>query len=184
VTDKPDLGRSGADAPSGFRPTDGAAGVSTAGAASIPNAAHVLCYIDGAFAYFTNKPLHKQWGDDWDDAPYEHNAGAPYSDEPGQIVKVAWDGPFGTPDEGELNSRYSVMDINQGDVPWLRRSRWNSGPRMNIPAGATVAEFTSRIIENGGMVYFPASAGEAGTAATAKTDAVHEHATREAGDGQ
>jgi hypothetical protein len=38
VTAKPDLGRSGADAPSGFRPTDGAASVSTAGAASIPNA--------------------------------------------------------------------------------------------------------------------------------------------------
>ena len=38
-----------------------------------------LCYVAGNFAYFTTKPLSEQWGDDWDDAPYEHNAGTPYS---------------------------------------------------------------------------------------------------------
>jgi hypothetical protein len=38
----------------------------------------VLCYIEGCWAYFTTQPLDKQWGDDWDDAPYEHNAGTPY----------------------------------------------------------------------------------------------------------
>ena len=29
-------------------------------------------------AYFTPVSLDEQWGDDWDDAPYEHNAGIPY----------------------------------------------------------------------------------------------------------
>lgn len=38
MVEKQGVGRSGADAPSGFRPTDGAASVSPAVAASIPNA--------------------------------------------------------------------------------------------------------------------------------------------------
>ena len=38
----------------------------------------VLCYIEGPWAYFTTRPLADQCGDDWDDAPYEHNAGWPY----------------------------------------------------------------------------------------------------------
>lgn len=42
-----------------------------------------LCYIDDngysnqGVAYFTDN-LENQWGDDWDDAPYEHNAESPY----------------------------------------------------------------------------------------------------------
>lgn len=27
--------------------------------------------------YFTSD-IENQWGDDWDDRPYEHNAGKPY----------------------------------------------------------------------------------------------------------
>ena len=81
----------------------------------------VLCYIEGSWAYFTTRKLSEQWGDDWDDAPYEHNAGTPndYSDhdkkdgrEPWQIVKVAWDGDFEPPCEGHLNSPWSVEQIN------------------------------------------------------------------------
>lgn len=44
----------------------------------LQNANYVLCYVDGPWAYFTTQPLEDQWGDDWDDAPYEHNAGEPY----------------------------------------------------------------------------------------------------------
>lgn len=43
-----------------------------------PVVIHRLCYIDGPWAYFTTQPVAEQWGDDWDDAPYEHNAGDPY----------------------------------------------------------------------------------------------------------
>ena len=39
----------------------------------------VLCYVDGPWAWFTTQKLFDQWGDDWDDAPYECNAGDPYS---------------------------------------------------------------------------------------------------------
>lgn len=48
-----------------------------------------LCYISGGhdydkdepnewIAFFTTKELSEQWGDDWNDSPYEHNAGWPY----------------------------------------------------------------------------------------------------------
>ena len=37
-----------------------------------------LCYVSNGVLYFTNKELSEQWGDDWNDHPYEHNAGEPY----------------------------------------------------------------------------------------------------------
>src|SRR5690349_11097121 len=112
----------------------------------------VLCYIDGAFAYFTTKPLAEQWGDDWNDAPYEHNAGTPYGPyrsykarhpDSGELVEmsdfhddgtpkweisqVAWDGPLSTPaDLGGANSRWSVDMINAGMTPWLCTDGYNS----------------------------------------------------------
>lgn len=36
-----------------------------------------LCYVEGAFAYFTTQNLQEQWGDDWDD-PLD-NSGTPYT---------------------------------------------------------------------------------------------------------
>ena len=95
-------------------------------------------YIEGEkeyYAYFTEKPIIEQWGDDWDDAPYEHNAGIPYDDE--------WDNntkqrihhsilvvPFYVGDTGTYwikfpdyygcgNSPWSVQEINHGAVPWI-----------------------------------------------------------------
>lgn len=32
------------------------------------------------YAFFTEVALADQWGDDWDDAPYEYNAEEPYDD--------------------------------------------------------------------------------------------------------
>ena len=36
-----------------------------------------LCYLENNIMYFTSD-IENQWGDDWDDRPYEHNAGKPY----------------------------------------------------------------------------------------------------------
>ena len=36
-----------------------------------------LCYCSNNIMYFTSD-MTAQWGDDWDDCPYEHNAGKPY----------------------------------------------------------------------------------------------------------
>ena len=118
----------------------------------------VLCYIKGPWAFFTTQPLEEQWGDDWGDAPYEHNAGYPYGPREGEsweIIKIAWDGPFITPDDGVINSRYSVQAINRGDIAWLRPEAWCKGPLRPISAGAILQEFRDRMISAGGMVYFP-----------------------------
>nr|DAY48154.1 MAG TPA: hypothetical protein [Caudoviricetes sp.] len=106
-----------------------------------------LCYIDqndeyseSLMLYFTEKDPKEQWGDDWDDAPYEHNAGTPYTDDYRQpeqgvengrgiypkieIKKIYiepsdWKTHFFTPRTGTINSPYSVEDINKGATPWL-----------------------------------------------------------------
>ena len=117
----------------------------------------ILCYVEGNWAYFTTQELSKQWGDDWDDAPYEHNAGTPYEYDgeedahPWEIVKVAWDGPFETPDYNHLNSPWSVEQINAGAVAWLV-ARY-ADPMVVIPAGVTLSEFTKRVLSAGGSVY-------------------------------
>ena len=50
-----------------------------------------LCYIENDNAYFTTNDLMKQWGDDWNDALYEHNAGihneVPRTEKDCKIVK-------------------------------------------------------------------------------------------------
>ena len=74
-------------------------------------------------AYFTTCKLEKQWGDDWDDAPYKRNAGEPYEWDnhlnvpPYQIHILKFSGPYETPaDLAGSNSRYSVEQSNAGSV--------------------------------------------------------------------
>jgi len=125
-----------------------------------------LCYIRGCWAYFTTQALEKQWGDDWNDAPYEHNAGSPYScwgsefvdGQPAWLIcKVAFESELETPEDAAgCNSEYSVEDINKQAVPWLQHSRFTDvQDREQIWAGATLAEFTEAIKSLGGEVYTP-----------------------------
>lgn len=116
----------------------------------------VLCYVSGQWAFFTTQSLDKQWGDDWDDAPYEHNAGWPYgphSEKDGhwEIVRIAFDGPLVTPDDAVSNSTYSVRDINNRAVAWLR-DRW-SGSGVVIHAGTPLSEFKALVRKSGGTVW-------------------------------
>lgn len=122
----------------------------------------VLCYVTNNWAYFTTQKLQHQWGDDWDDAPYEHNSGTPYEfqdhdrkegRQPWEITKVAWDGDFEAPCSGHCNSHFSVEAINSGAVAWLRSCVWKSGPTVAIPAGTTLERFIELITSNGGSVY-------------------------------
>jgi len=125
---------------------------------------YCLCYIDGrtnVWAWFTSCPLEKQWGDDWDDAPYEHNAGQPYTmtiKEFGihgiaidhNLFRVAVDRERGaTPCEGSVNSQWSVQDINNKHVAWLRFEK------DAIHAGTTLRDFIEIVKRNGGQVYLP-----------------------------
>lgn len=127
-----------------------------------------LCYINQSDEYseqlelyFTEKEISEQWGDDWDDAPYEHNAGEPYENDysqPEQGVKDGrgiypkiniykiyvepknWNISFITPRTGTLNSPYSVKDINEGVVPWLVIKE-NNKIVAKIMVGTTYNEF-------------------------------------------
>lgn len=125
-----------------------------------------LCYIcpRDRFAWFTSLPLELQWGDDWNDAPYEHNAGDPYSEHkedgkylPHHLLKVAWDGPFSTPaDLAGSNSSWSVQGINRGCVAWLVPDGWGAKDDARpIHAGASIIGFIEAVERAGGHVYLP-----------------------------
>jgi hypothetical protein len=118
----------------------------------------VLCYVDGPWAWFTTSSIDKQWGDDWNDAPYQANAGDPYPWRPEygvpeyRLQVVAWSGPFEAPYD---YTNLSVEDINAGLAPWLRSSPWVD-KKVAIPAGVTLREFKKRLVASGGKVYMEA----------------------------
>lgn len=123
-------------------------------------------YIEGKqeyYAYFTPVPLNKQWGDDWDDAPYEYNAEIPYDDVYDEnderteieIVRVPFYIPYDDgwsirfpKDWGGDNSLFCVRDINAGAVAWIfchgghRKSNTDS---VAIHAGCSPSEFLEKI---------------------------------------
>ena len=82
-------------------------------------------------AYFTLASMDEQWGDDWDDAPYEHNAGTPYDDiwvddvrteiEILQVPFAVKSYNFSLPNDFAYggNSPFAVTDINHGAVAWI-----------------------------------------------------------------
>jgi hypothetical protein len=114
-----------------------------------------LCYIEGDEAWFTTQELSKQWGDDWDDAPYSCNAGAPCSPRPGEdhevfrVKFVDFSRSLQTPaDRHGPNSGLSVEMINRGEVPWL----WSDCGKIKIFAGATLCQFAEGVRSAGGMV--------------------------------
>lgn len=122
-----------------------------------------LCYVEDSRAYFTDCPLEKQWGDDWNDAPYEHNAGQPYDTTyendtrvKHNIMRFPFVSSLVTPSEYVDNSGFSVEDINSGAVAWLRTGReFARLPKVNIFAGATFREFVDKVRQAGGTVYIP-----------------------------
>ena len=112
-----------------------------------------LCYIDGQKAYFTNH-FEKQWGDDWNDRPYESNAGEPYEhyfeeniEYPIELESLY----FETHDWNEQKpcdmGRFSVQDINRGAVAWVITDKFC------IQAGTTMKDFIDTVIKNGGTIW-------------------------------
>lgn len=134
-----------------------------------------LCYIEDNLAFFTTKDLDKQWGDDWNDRPYEHNASRPYlphlghdykmgEEPPWRIFVLVWEGPFTDPRGNMLNSPYCVYDINRKKmVPWLAPEPWTiletvppvKDDFYNIWAGDGIAEFVRKIYTLEGRVWWP-----------------------------
>lgn len=140
-----------------------------------------LCYVNDfdnynenmLKLYFTPLPLDEQWGDDWDDAPYEHNAGTPYTQNYKAKCLGVWDGcshypeveiktlfietpdwtqSLLTPRSGCDNSRYSVKDINSGMVPWVTIKE-NQKPNIYLRAGMEYNKVIKQCQEIGLTVY-------------------------------
>ena len=114
-------------------------------------------YIEGKqeyYAYFTPADLDRQWGDDWDDAPYEYNAEIPYDDYYDGDTKVelniirvpfivyhdGWRVRF-PKDWGGENSPFSVQDINAGAVAWI----FDGSSATAICAGCNPEEFFRKL---------------------------------------
>lgn len=122
-----------------------------------------LCYLDYNKAYFTSK-WDEQWGDDWDDAPYEHNADRPYThyhidgvEYEIKLKELYFDlNKYVThPCDGYVNSPYSVEDINKKACPWLIIHYYEDSKekREFVFAGTTYTEFIRIIEKYGGVVY-------------------------------
>lgn len=88
--------------------------------------------------------LRRWWGDDWDDAPYEHNAGRVYEEFVAGHMDIAF--PFDAivlePCDGHLNSPWSKEDMQAGKVPVIvammhpqEQDRWSGFDDMNASMG-------------------------------------------------
>ncbi|WP_042266878.1 hypothetical protein [Paraburkholderia heleia] len=119
-----------------------------------------LCYVRTPWAWFTRIPLDQQWGEHWERAPYMREAGLPYADEAGQILKVGFDGPLLSPEEGEHAHPYSVQEVNAKQASWLRTESYLGGPTIHIVAGVTLRRFMELVELAGGTVYAPLGWGE------------------------
>ena len=127
-----------------------------------------LCYVDEHEAWFTGCSLKQQWGDDWNDAPYEHNAGEPYGDHyegegmdkrrvEHRLLRIFWVADeYKAPCEGTINSQWSVEAINGGAVAWLSaRYPGEASLARPIHAGVSLTDFIAAIELAGGEVYLP-----------------------------
>ena len=119
----------------------------------------VLCYVGHGRAWFTTCPLKQQWGDDWNDAPYQYNAEEPYEDMAGipeyELFAVRFESPLLTPEEFGYQYDISVAQINAGVVPWLQSDMWETEDRHTIMAGTTFADFKRIIRAAGGVILVP-----------------------------
>jgi hypothetical protein len=119
----------------------------------IPDELFRLCYVSEDFtAFFTTQELSKQWGDDWNDAPYEHNAGTPYepskATEHWELREIKFSGNFLLPCTDLANSGWSVQQINEGAFPWLRTANSSHA----LMAGATILDFYMFLWRHDGKV--------------------------------
>lgn len=115
----------------------------------------ILCYVREHLAWFTTAPLLEQWGDDWNDIPYEDNAGDPYESKAGEyrLYRLAYTSDILlTPSERATgSSNVSVDMIHRKFTPWL--TDWDG--KYQVGAGATMQEFTDTVLRAGGEVFVP-----------------------------
>ena len=110
-----------------------------------------LCYIESGVAYFTNNK--DQWGDDWNDSPYECNAGVPYEEEGFELLRVGFysNNIYSEPCSYFYNNNFTVEKINKKFVPWLIPDSVNYQP---IFAEETIKDFTKKINDISGNILY------------------------------
>ena len=118
-----------------------------------------LCYIEDngslKIAFFSQKNPSSVIGSDWDDRPYDCNAGRPYTstNPKDEIIEVVFQSSYDTPaDLANCNSNYSVDMINKGFTPWLL-ARYGDTQASPIFAGISIEDFIKKIKKVHGKVY-------------------------------
>lgn len=96
------------------------------------------------------------WGDDWDDAPYEHNAGRVYSEYIQSYVEFAFPLKYDICEacNGYFNSPFSKEDMKNREVPCLTISTEMSDCteiKFKIYFGDNIDEISKQIIGLGGF---------------------------------
>jgi len=108
--------------------------------------------------YFTSTDLKKQWGDDWDDAPYEHNAEIPYDDDGNEETEIL---AISVPQTDERimqlprdifycggNSPLCVAQINSGLCAWIYISEsGKSCDGVSAMAGESPFEVLAKLVK-------------------------------------
>ncbi|MBO4542408.1 MAG: hypothetical protein J5725_04415 [Bacteroidales bacterium] len=90
------------------------------------------------------------WGDDWDDAPYEHNAGRVYERYIQGYVEFAFSLKYDVCEacHGYFNSPFSKEDMINRKVPCLTIS---TEPKIEIYLGDDIDKISRQITELGGF---------------------------------
>lgn len=113
-----------------------------------------LCYVHSINdctheLWFANKKPTDLWGDDWNDAPYEHNAGYPSDYTRYDKSKVDFKRYILTgnniisPSYNYLNSPWSVEQINKQETFWLTNGEFK------FYAGCTIDEIVTTLKNQG-----------------------------------
>lgn len=137
-----------------------------------------LCFAEAGAdgtgsAWFTTN-LERQWGDDWNDAPYEHNAGHPYDfhrswrllppgsptvlstatwpEVPYLLIRVDWAGAAFS-DAAQNGYGGTAEEINRSRLPWLYYDQGDV--RIALPAGTTFRTFEKAAAALGGKLVWP-----------------------------
>lgn len=91
----------------------------------------------------------KQWGDDWNDAPYEHNAGVVYSEFVDRTFDVAipFDLYVSEPSTNQLNSEWCKQDMIERKVHCLliESAEWGGTELLKIYFGDAIPDVAAAL---------------------------------------
>ena len=111
------------------------------------------CYGNVIRLYFGVDECEDYWGDDWDDAPYEHNAGRVYQEYIKGYVEYAFPLKYDVCEAcyRYFNSPFSKEDMKNRKVACLTIS---TEPEIKIYFGDNIDKISKQIEELGGFKIY------------------------------